>query len=445
MERRALLRLLTAAAVVPGTLARAAGAAAQGPSPRPGTKWVPAGSGGEVPGASAPGVTTREVRIGMSAAFKGTAAGLGTEFYRGAQAYYDEINARGGVHGRKLTVVGLDDNYEPLPCVKNTIQLLEKENVFFLSNYVGTPTLTRALPVIKRYAEQQVILIGNFTGAQPQREAPYVEHVFNIRASYRQEMAALVDRFWQLGARNIGVYSQADAYGRSGTDGVARALAARGAKITTETTYQRGAKFDDDVSPAVNALRQAGADAVLCTGAYQGCGAFVRTARDLGWNVPISNVSFVGSDAMLRLLVQHGKTTGRDYTRALVNSQVVPSYDDLSLPGVVEYRALMERHNPALPAGLRDDKYVPQRYSFISLEGYVNARVVVEALRRAGPNPSRLSIRQALESLRGLDVGIGAAVSFGPERHQGLDSVYFTRVEGERWVPIADWSSAVQA
>jgi ABC-type branched-subunit amino acid transport system substrate-binding protein len=441
MKRRTVLGLLSAA-LVPAALGRAATAAAQAvSSPRSSTKWAPV----EVPSASAPGVSSREVRIGMSAAFKGTAAGLGTEFFRGAQAYYDEVNARGGVFGRTLTVVGLDDNYEPLPCVRNTIQLLEKESVFFLSNYVGTPTLTRALPVIKRYADQQVVLVGNFTGAQPQREAPYVEHVFNIRASYRQEMAALVERFWQAGARSIGVYSQADAYGRSGTDGVARALAARGARIAVETTYQRGTRFEDDVTPAINALRRAGVDAVLCTGAYQGCGAFVRAARDLGWTVPISNVSFVGSDAMLRLLVQHGKSTGRDYTRALVNSQVVPSYDDLTLPGVVEYRALMDRYNPTLPPALRDDRYVPQRYSFISLEGYVNARVIVEAVRRAGPNPTRAGLRMALESLRSFDLGIGAALSFGPERHQGLDSVYFTRVDGERWVPITDWTTAVQA
>jgi branched-chain amino acid transport system substrate-binding protein len=440
MKRRTVLRLLSAA-LLPGGLGRPAVAIAQATSSARPTKWVPA----ETPGSGAPGISAREIRIGMSAAFKGTAAGLGTEFYRGAQAYYDEVNARGGVFGRMLTVLGLDDNYEPLPCVRNTIHLLEKESVFFLSNYVGTPTLTRALPVIKRYADQHIVLVGNFTGAQPQREAPYVEHVFNIRASYRQEMAALVDRFWQLGARRVGVYSQADAYGRSGTDGVARALAARGARIAAETTYLRGTRFEDDVTPAVTALRKAGVDAVLCTGAYQGCGAFVRTARDQGWTAPISNVSFVGSDAMLRLLVQHGKSQGRDYTRALVNSQVVPSYDDVSLPGVVEYRALMERHNPAVPAALRDEKYVPQRHSFISLEGYVNARVVVEALRRAGPHPTRLGFRQALESLKGFDLGIGAALTFGPERHQGLDSVYFTRVDGERWVPITDWTSAVQA
>jgi len=449
MERRTVLRLLSTA-VLSGALGRAAAAAAQAAATRGApTKWIPAAeppaAATAPPMASAPGVTAREIRIGMSAAFKGTAGGLGTELYRGAQAYYDEVNVRGGLYGRTLTVVGLDDKYEPLPCVKNTIQLLEKDSVFFLSNYVGTPTLTRALPVIKRYADQQVVLVGNFTGAQPQREAPYVEHVFNVRASYRQEMAALVERFWALGARNFGVYSQADAYGRSGTDGVSRALAQRGAKIVAETTYQRGARFEDDVNPAANALRQAGVDVVLCTGAYQGCGAFVRTARDLGWGVPISNVSFVGSDAMLRLLVQHGKSTGHDYTRALVNSQVVPSYDDVSLPGVVEYRALMDRFNPAVPASLKEDKYSPQHYSFLSLEGYINAKVVVEALRRAGPNPTRLGFRQALESFKNFDLGIGAPLSFGPERHQGLDNVYFTRVEGERWVPIADWSSAVQA
>jgi branched-chain amino acid transport system substrate-binding protein len=379
----------------------------------------------------------------MSAALRGTAAGLGTELYRGAQAYFAEVNARGGIHGRTIAVVALDDNYEPLPCIKNTIQLVEQEKVFLLVNYVGTPTLTRALPVIKRYGD--VMLVGNFTGAQPQREPPYVEHVFNIRASYRQEMMTLVEQFWQQGARRFGVYYQADAYGRSGTDGVGRGLAVRGAKIVAEATYQRGARFEDDMTPAARALRDAGVDAVLCTGAYQGCGAFVRSARNLGWTVAISNVSFVGSDAMLSLLIKHGRLTGRDYTRALVNSQVVPSYDDLSLPGVVEYRTLMDRHGPAVPESVRDAAYTPQKYSFISLEGFINAKVIVEGLRRAGANPTRAGLRQALESLRVFDLGIGAPLTFGPERHQGLDSVYFTRVQNERWVPVADWTAAVQA
>src|SRR5947208_3275473 len=306
--------------------------------------------------ASAPGITTRDIRIGMTAAFKGANAGLGTELYRGAQACYTEINARGGIHGRMVSVIALDDGYEPTPCIRNTIDLIEKEQVFFLSNYVGTPTLTRALPVIKRYA-----------------------------------------------------------------------------------------KFDEDMTPAVKALRQAGVDVVLCTGAYQGCGAFVRSARDAGWPVPISNVSFVGCEAMLSLLVTHGKTSGRDYTQALINSQVVPSYDDASLPAVVEYRAMMDRHAPQVPEALRDGKYAPEPHSFRSFEGFVNAKVIVEALRRAGANPTRPSFRAALESLKNVDLGIGAPLTFGPERHQGLDSVYFTRVENGRWVPVTDWSAAVKA
>ncbi|HEV3350011.1 MAG TPA: ABC transporter substrate-binding protein [Methylomirabilota bacterium] len=418
MNRREFLGLLTAG-VAGGVLTDSA-AAAQAPA-------------------------ANEIRIGMSAAFRGSAAGLGAELYRGAQAYYSEVNARGGVFGRPISVVALDDSYNPEPCIRNTIQLLEREKVFFLSNYVGTPTLTRALPVIKQYADQHVVLVGNFTGAQPQREAPYVDQVFNVRASYRQEMQALVERFWQAGARRFGVYYQIDAYGRSGTDGVVRALAARNARIVAEATYVRNATFDEDMGLAVGALREAGCDVVLCTGAYQGCGAFVRSARDAGFAVPISNVSFVGSDAMLALLVKHGRAKGRDYTRGLINSQVVPSYDDTTLPGVVEYRALMDKHNPAVPDAIRDPHYVPQKYSFISLEGYVNARVITEALKRAGANAGRPTFRQALESLRGLDLGIGAPLTFTAERHQGLDSVYFTRVDGDRWVPIVDWSAAVKA
>ena len=394
--------------------------------------------------AVAQGVSANEIRIGMSAAFRGSAAGLGAELYRGAQAYYSEINARGGVFGRPISVVALDDSYNPEPCIRNTIQLLDREKVFFLSNYVGTPTLTRALPVIKQYADQNVVLVGNFTGAQPQREVPYVDQVFNVRASYRQEMQALVERFWQAGARRFGVYYQVDAYGRSGTDGVARALVARNARIVAEATYVRNATFDEDMGIAVTALREAGCDVVLCTGAYQGCAAFVRSARDAGFAVPISNVSFVGSDAMLALLVKHGRAKGRDYTRGLINSQVVPSYDDTTLPGVAEYRALMDKHNPPVPEAIRDAKYAPQKYSFISLEGYVNARVITEALKRAGANAGRPGFRQALESLRGLDLGIGAPLTFTPERHQGLDSVYFTRVDSDHWVPIVDWSAAVK-
>src|SRR5262249_27482593 len=205
-----------------------------------------------------------------------------------------------------------------------------------------------------------------------------------------------VARLGPRGARTSGGFYQMEASGRGGTDGAAGAPALHGPKTPREPTYPRGAKFTDDMTPAVTALQKAGVDVVMCTGAYQGCGAFVRSARDAGFLAPISNLSFVGSDAMLSLLAKHGKTNGRNYTRALVNSQVVPSYDETALPGVAEYRALMERHNPTVPEALRDPNYAMQRLSFISLEGFVNAKVIVEALRRAGPLLTRATFRQAL-------------------------------------------------
>lgn len=392
-------------------------------------------------GGSVPGVDPDEVAIGMSAAFHGSAAGLGHEYYRGAEAAYREINSLGGVNGRQVRVIALDDGYEPLPTIKNTIRLVEQERVFCLSNYVGTPTLTRALPVIKSYEDQHLVLIGCFTGAQPQREPPYAAQVFNVRASYRQEMMALVERFWAAGVRRFGVYYQIDAYGRSGTDGVARGLARYGAEIVAEATYRRGAAFETDMALAAGHLRDAGCEVVLATGAYQGCAAFVRSARDLGWNVPIANVSFVGCEAMLELLIRHGREKGTDYTRRLVNSQVVPSYDDVGLPGVVEYRRLMDKWNPGAPAELAESSYRPQRYSFGGLEGFINAQVILEGLRRAGPELDRPGFKAALESIADLDLGIGAPIRFGPDRHQGLDQVYFTTVNDDRWVPLTDFSS----
>ena len=433
--RRRLLRLL-AGGITGAVLARKSAAARARDASSPQTRAIGAAT------------TLRAIKIGTTAAFTGTAAALGTELYRGAQAYYDEINDRGGIHGRSITVAVLDDRYEPLPCIVNTLRLLEEEDVFLLSGYVGTPTLTRALPFIKQYAnehDEDLAVVGAFTGAQPQREPPYGKFVFNIRASYRQEMMALVDQFWRNGAREFGVFYQIDAYGRSGTDGVARGLARRGATIAAEATYARGARFEDDMSLAVKTLREASVDVVLCTGAYQGCAAFIRSARDLGWNVPISNLSFVGSEALLDLLTGHGRKTSRDYTRAIINSQVVPSYDDLTLPGVREYRALMDKNNPAVPHSLRDSGYAPRKYSFVSLEGFINAKVIVEGLRRAGPNLTRHGFRQAMESLRNFDLGIGAPLSFGANEHQGLNSVYFTHVENGRWVPITDWKYTMSA
>ena len=248
-----------------------------------------------------------EIPIGVSAAFDGPSRFLGIELYRGSMAYLDSVNDAGGVNGRKVNLYALDDGYNPAPAITNTIQFVEHDKVFLLLDYVGTPTVTRVLPLLKIYKDQDVFLFFPFTGAQPQRDPPYSDFVFNLRASYRQETAGLVENFFKIGRKKVAVFYQADAYGRSGWEGVRLALAKYNLEMVGEATYRRGSNFSDHLQQQVDLLRSTNPDAVISIGTYAPCAAFIRDARDAGWDVPIANVSFVGSAFLLDLLLEAGR------------------------------------------------------------------------------------------------------------------------------------------
>lgn len=379
--------------------------------------------------------------LGMSADFSGQSRGLGVELYRGSVAYFTQLNRNGGINGRPVVLVTLDDGYQPEPAIRNTIDLMRRGDVLCLYGYVGTPTVTRILPLLSGGASVGKQLFFPFTGAQPQREQPYGRHVFNLRASYRQEMAGLVDRFVSLGRKRIAILYQADAYGRSGWDGVRRALAAHGLTMAGEATYRRGTGFDASMDEQVRILARSRPDAVIAVGTYAPSAAFIRDARDAGLDVPIANLSFVGSENMLDLLASLGRERERDYTGDLVNSQVVPSYQDMSLPAVREYRRAMDAVDPGPPEGA-EPCTTPYRYTFAGFEGYLNAMVMARVLRVLDENPG-LGLVGAAESVRDMDLGIDVPVSFGPDRHQGLDRVYFTTVEEGAFVPVgvAHWEA----
>ena len=386
------------------------------------------------------GVTDSEIILGMSAAFSGPSRGLGIELYRGAWAYFEHVNRAGGISGRRITLKLYDDGYQPDASVNNTMKLMLEDQVFLLFGYVGTPTVTRVLPILKKFQDESVFLFFPFTGAQPQREPPYGEFAFNLRASYAQETAGLVENFVQVGRRRIGVFYQADAYGRSGWAGVRAALAQHGERIAGEATYRRGTQFTGTMRGQVELLQAAEPEAVICIGAYAACAAFARDAVDLGLRVPIANLSFVGSESMLGLL-----TEGRDpedaerYTSLLVNSQVVPSYHDTSIPAVQEYREFMQRYNPDMPAELVTESYTPFDYSFVSLEGFLDAKIMVEILRRLGDEPARTDLERAVMTLRDFELGISEHVTFAEDRRQGLQQVYYTVVDDGRFVTLNDW------
>lgn len=385
-----------------------------------------------------PVLAQEELVLGMSAAFSGPSQGLGIELYRGSMAYFEHVNRRGGVHGRRIAILTQDDGYNPTPAIENTIRFISLDKVLGLFGYVGTPTVTRVLPLIKQYADQDVLLFFPFTGAQPQREAPYDRFVFNLRASYIQETHELVHHLLRTGRSRIAVFYQADAYGRSGWDGVRRALAKTGLSIAAEATYHRGTGFEQGMRPQVEIIARARPEAVISVGSYAACAAFIRDARDMGLDVPVANLSFVGSENMLKLLADAGRGKGRDYTRNLINTQVVPSYEDLTLPAVREYRALMEEIAPPPPPCFSGG-YTPLPHSFVSFEGFLNAKVMTRILELLGPAPSAQGLVAATHQLQSFDVGIDVPVSFGVGDHQGLNRVYFTTVREGKFIPLADW------
>ncbi|MCI0527248.1 MAG: ABC transporter substrate-binding protein, partial [Nitrospira sp.] len=218
-----------------------------------------------------------------------------------------------------------------------------------------------------------------------------------------------------------------------------KALAKYNLRIVGEATYRRGTQYSQELNQQVDTLRQTNPDAIICIGAYAACAAFIRDARHAGWDVPIANISFVGSESLLNLLLEAGKTSRKDYTTNLINSQVVPSYEDTSLPAVREYRKLIDSYNPMPPEELIEAEYQPLKYSFVSFEGFLNAKLLVEILKRIGDTPKRARIKEAAEGIEKFDLGINVPISFGLRKHQGLDMVYYTTVKDGRFVPITDW------
>lgn len=380
----------------------------------------------------------RELVFGMSAAFTGANSELGIEYYRGLTAYLNYYNARVAKDGWTIRVEPANDGYNPGPSFQNTVNFIVNEDVFALAGYVGTPTTTHVLPLLQKFSDRHVYMLFPFTGAQPLRDEPFGPYVFNLRASYFDETRELVNHFLALGRKRIGVFYQSDAYGRTGWDGVRRALAVKGLRIASEAAYRRGATFDQDFSFEAKHLLNAGVDAIIVVGTYASQAAFIRDARNAGCDLPIAGLSFSDSDKMLQLLQGESDRAGTDYTVDLIQSQVVPSYEETDLPGVRLYRLVMGNYKgDVVPSGANN--HSRRRYSFVSFEGFLNGMLLGEMVRRMGNEPCPERIPEVMESIRDFDLGIGVNVRFGPGRHQGLDAVYLTTVREGRFRAVENW------
>jgi branched-chain amino acid transport system substrate-binding protein len=349
--------------------------------------------------AQTPGVTATTIVLGQSAAFSGPAAQLGIQLNAGTKAYFDYINAKGGVYGRKIQLKTRDDRYESNLAIDNTKRFISEDRVFALVSYVGTPTTGAAMPII---TEAKIPLVGPFTGAEVLR-APVNRYIFNVRASYYDETEKIVEQLVSTGNKNIAVFYQDDAYGQAGLKGVEIAMTKRALKISALGKVERNTV---KVQEAVNTIDAAKPDAVVMISAYTSIAEFVREMRKAGSVAQFHNVSFVGSKALSDALKEEG------YGVAI--SQVVPFPWSPAVPVVKEYQKVLKQ------AGNTD-------YNFSSLEGFIVGKVMVEALKRAGKDLTREKLVAALESMSNVDLG-GFVVDFSPTNHSGSRFVDLTMI-----------------
>jgi branched-chain amino acid transport system substrate-binding protein len=348
------------------------------------------------------GVSSDRILFGQAAALDGPSSALGQGMRQGILAAFAEINAKGGVHGRKLDLISRDDGYDPDRSVDQTTRLIEQDKVFALIGAVGTPTTAATVPIAQA---RNVPFIGPFTGAAFLR-APELHNVVNIRASYGAEAEAWVKHLTEdRHVRSIAIFYQDDAFGRDGLAGVKLALAKRNIELTAEGTFERNTKA---VGSAVRTLKRTEPEAVVMVGTYGPCAEFIKLAHKTGFNPIFVNISFVGANALAKELGPEGK--------GVIVSQVVPFPWDASVKIVADYQAAEKALDPAL------------KPEFVSLEGYLAGRLVAAALELAGPDPTRAEMLRLINEVGRFDIS-GNIMTFGPKARDVPPKVFLTVIQ----------------
>lgn len=348
-----------------------------------------------------PGIYPDRIVFGQTAAFSGPAQGLGIEMRRGIESAFAEANRLGGVNGRQLELVTLDDSYEPEASITNAQTLIQVHEVFALIGSVGTPTSRSTVPVA---GEAGVPFIAPFTGAAFLRD-PGLEHVINLRASYAQETERMVGLFVdQRGLDRIGVLYQDDSFGRTGYNGARDALQRRGLEPVGVGLYPRNTTA---IKTALLDLSASEPEAIILIGAYEPVGTLISLAKSIGLESEFIAISFVGSNSLAQQLGPDGE--------GVKVTQVVPLPTDRSVPIVVEYLDALVSHDASGQPG------------FVSLEGYLAGRLAIAGLAACGQDLSRDCFVNGLKSLHDHELG-GFLISFGPEDNQGSDSVFLTEI-----------------
>jgi len=338
---------------------------------------------------------TGRIRLGMSAPFSGPNGAYGNQMRQGIQACLNAINKDGGIGGRKLELVALDDGYEPPAAVANAKRLIEQEHAFALLGFYGTASTIAVMPVLD---ESGVPLVGTISGAEALRK-PGQRHIFHLRASYGDETAAIVKHLVTTGMTRVAVLYQDDGFGKAGLDGVVAALQHHSLAPVTAASVPRNST---DVAAAVEAIAKAQPQAVVMVTLFKPTAEFIKRMRSADSNPHFVALSPVGTDQLI-------ETLGHDNSRGIGVSQVIPNPWSDRVALTREYKQVLGSQG------------VAGSVSYYGLEGYMNAKLVVAALRRAGTRLTREGLMAALHSAP-FDLG-GYVVQFPEGRSAGSSYV----------------------
>jgi ABC-type branched-subunit amino acid transport system substrate-binding protein len=386
---------------------------------------------------AADGVSDDEIRLAQIATFTGPQAGLGTELYRGAMAYFLEVNSKGGFHGRKVEISPIDDRYSADGGEQATDKAVTDEHPFAVFGASGTEPTGGILKTLKKYDSKKMFLWGTTSGAEVSREGQYAPFAYNIRGSLNASGKDIIDAFAAAGFKKIGIVAQDDGFGKSAAHAGRKAAEERGMTVVAEVPISKAAKPDtSSANDIIPKLKSAGAEAIILAATYNPSTVFIRDARAGGWQVPAATMGT--PDTMLRQLVAIEKKTGKRMTNAVLGCTNAPPVGATELAAVRDYRELVDKRNPHLPTEIADPNYRPLRYSTNALEGYLNARVFGEVLERTGKNLTRETFRKAAESIVGWDPGIGQKITFGANDNQGFDSIWLSGIKGDEFILVSD-------
>ncbi|HEY4542370.1 MAG TPA: ABC transporter substrate-binding protein [Noviherbaspirillum sp.] len=344
------------------------------------------------------GVSDNRILIGQTVGLTGIVAGPVKEFNQGVDAYLKQVNAQGGVHGRRIEMTLLDDKFDPALTLKNAEQLIRKEGVFMLFGGRGTPHTTRILPLL---AEQKVPLLAPTTGAKVFHE-PVHPMVFNVKAMYQDEVAKAVEHFATVGITSISLLYVDDAFGKDGLEGFTKAMAARKLEPTAITSF---ARVDPDYAAAARAVIRPDPGALIVVSSAKNTASAIKAIRAEGGRMQIMTLSNNSSESFLEDLGPAGV--------GVILSQITPAPHLASTPLGQEFQELAKREGVTV--------------SYSAMEGFVNAKVLVEGLRRAGRKLTREGFVHALESMQRVDFG-GIMVTYGPNDHSGSEFVELTMI-----------------